>query len=137
MAEARRLPKNAALVHAFLRRHEGPATAYRILDGLRPLGVSAPPTVYRALDRLIALGLVHRVESINAFVACDRPEHDDGNGFAICRDCGHVAEFAGEAVRQALDEIAEVRNFELDRVTIELSGRCSSCRMTDGETDRG
>ncbi len=137
MTEARSLPRNAALVHAFLRRHEGPATAYRILDGLRSEGVSAPPTVYRALDRLIALGLAHRVESINAFVACVRPEHDDGNGFAICRDCGHVAEFAGGAMRRTLGEIAEAQNFELDHATVELSGRCSSCRQADGEADRG
>lgn len=145
MIAPRSLPRNAALVYAFLRRHDGPATAYRILDGLRPEGVGAPTAVYRALDRLIALGLAHRIESINAFVACAHPDHmacahpdhEDGNGFAICGDCGHVAEFVGEGLRRTLGEIAETQGFELDRATVELSGRCSSCRRTDGTADRG
>jgi len=128
VATSRALPKNASLVYGFLRRQDAPASAYQILDGLRDDGISAPPTVYRALDQLVARGLAHRVESLNAFVACSHPEHDDGNGFAICTDCGSVKEFSDDAIRRALGEIAQGQDFDLDHITIELSGRCAACR---------
>ncbi len=122
------LPRNAALVLDFLLAHGRPASAYRILDALRPQGIAAPPTVYRALGRLLARGLVHRVESLNAFVACARPDHGEDNGFAICNDCGQVAEFSGPAVHRALDAVAAAQGFELAHATIELAGRCAACR---------
>tara|TARA_Y100001934_G_scaffold28812_1_gene31480 strand:+ start:1937 stop:2353 length:417 start_codon:yes stop_codon:yes gene_type:complete len=127
---SRSLPKNASLVHGFLRRQDGPVSAYQVLDGLRDAGINAPPTVYRALDQLVARGLAHRVESLNAFVACSHPEHDEESGFAICTDCGSVTEFSGAAVLKALDDIARRQDFALDRTTIELSGQCSSCRFS-------
>lgn len=122
------LPRNAVLVLDFLLAHGRPASAYRILDALRPRGIAAPPTVYRALDRLLARGLVHRVESLNAFVACAQPDHGEDNGFAICGDCGRVAEFSGRAVHRALGAIAAAQGFELAHATIELAGRCAACR---------
>ena len=131
MAASRALPKNASLVHKFLRRQDAPASAYHILDGLRDVGITAPPTVYRALGQLVARGLAHRVESLNAFVACSDPDHDDGNGFAICTDCGSVTEFSGETVRKALGDIARCQGFALDHATIELQCLCSSCRPAE------
>ncbi|MBT5432255.1 MAG: hypothetical protein HOI34_02235 [Rhodospirillaceae bacterium] len=73
------LPHNAALVHDFLHLHDGPATAYQILDGLRSCRVCAPLTVYRALEQLVAHGLAHCVESLNVFVACSHPRHAEGS----------------------------------------------------------
>jgi hypothetical protein len=65
-------------------------TAYEILDAVRDKGITAPPTVYRALNRLVEEGLAHRVESINAYVACAHSHHSDGAVvFAICDNCGY------------------------------------------------
>ena len=45
----------------------GPVKAYDLLEALKPgSGTAKPPTVYRALDFLIGLGLVHKVEALNA-----------------------------------------------------------------------
>ena len=80
-------PLNAKekLVLAALRRCGKPASAYDLIDDLKPDGVKAPPTVYRALGRLIEAGLVHRLELLNAFVACTHahasaPEVGGGSG---------------------------------------------------------
>ena len=52
------------------RSHE-PIGAYQILAELaKERDKAAPPTVYRALDFLIDAGLVHRIESLNAFGGC-------------------------------------------------------------------
>lgn len=66
-----------------------PPTAYEILDRLRPIDASATATgVYRSLEFLAAHGLVHRLESTKAFVACAMPEHAHPSQMLICRRCG-------------------------------------------------
>jgi Fur family zinc uptake transcriptional regulator len=123
-----KLSRNAALVHDFLCRHEAPASAYQILDGLRSDGISAPPTVYRALDQLVGRGLAHRVESLNAFVACSHPRHADGNAFAICQDCGGLEEILDDEVSAALETLADRRGFAIAHAAIELTVTCADCR---------
>ncbi|MCB1470463.1 MAG: transcriptional repressor, partial [Rhizobiaceae bacterium] len=96
MAETRELTKNQALVFGVLSKAEGPLSAYSMLDQLREHGFRAPLQVYRALEKLVEFGLVHRLESINSFVACTHP-HDHSHGliaFAICEACGAVDEFS-------------------------------------------
>src|SRR4051812_32122076 len=77
-----------------LHKQDKPLSAYDILDKLRKTGIKAPPTVYRALDTLIKRGLVHRIESLNAFVACHDHKHPEKHvaRFAVCRECGAVEE---------------------------------------------
>ena len=122
------LPKNARLVLEDLSRVRGPATAYEILERLRPHGIAAPPTVYRALNQLMERGVVHRLESLNAFLACSHPRHGEGTAFVICHDCGSVEEFVDEDVNTALGALAGRKGFELDHATIELSVLCAACR---------
>ena len=104
-------------------------SAYTILDALRDEGFRAPLQVYRALDKLVALCLVHRLESLNAFVACDHPE-DDPHGtiaFAICEDCGRVDEFGDDDIAKRLGKWAATEKFRLDKTIIELRGICEAC----------
>jgi Fur family transcriptional regulator, zinc uptake regulator len=122
------LPKNARLVFEDLARAAAPATAYEILERLRPQGVAAPPTVYRALNQLMERGIVHRLESLNAFVACAHPRHGEGTAFAICHDCGIVEEFVDDDINEALGALAGRKGFALDHATIELSVLCAACR---------
>jgi Fur family zinc uptake transcriptional regulator len=70
------LTKNQSLVMGALTNSDGPLSAYTILDQLRDHGFRAPLQVYRALDKLVEFGLVHRLESLNAFVACRHPGCD-------------------------------------------------------------
>lgn len=124
------LTRNQTLVLDALARADGPLGAYAILDRLRGEGLRAPLQVYRALERLLQLGLVHRLESLNAFVACARP-HDHGHelvAFAICETCGRVDEFADELVAARLGEWTQRNAFHPDKTTIEIRGACADCR---------
>jgi len=91
------------------------------------LAIRYPNTVYRALDRLSELGLVHRVRSQNAFVACHHPSTAHTPGFMICSECGSVKEFDLHAIRPHLVSAAADDSFEIDRVAIEVTGRCRRC----------
>ncbi|MCW4116781.1 transcriptional repressor [Aurantimonas sp. MSK8Z-1] len=125
-----KLTRNQGLVFDALQTAEAPLSAYTILDRLRGEGFRAPLQVYRALEKLLALGLVHRLESINAFVACSHPHHDHGESlvaFAICQTCGDVREFAAPAAAAGLRDWAAGAGFKPAKTTIELSGLCQAC----------
>lgn len=129
MADTRELTRNQALVLDVLSRSEGPLSAYALLDQLREHGFRAPLQVYRALDKLIVYGLVHRLESINSFVACAHP-HDHCNGlvaFAICDRCGQVDEFDDAVVEERFRYWSKEHGFQIAKTTIEMRGTCSTC----------
>ena len=129
MPTARELTRNQALVLSALSSADGPLSAYTLLDRLREHGFRAPLQVYRALDRLMELGLAHRLESLNSFVACAHP-HDHAHGliaFAICDCCGQVDEFADAVVEDQLKGWAREQRFRLAKTTIEMRGTCAGC----------
>ncbi len=109
--------------------------AYDLLARLRPdVGSPKPPTVYRALEFLSRHGLIHRVEALNAFIACDHNHlhdhnHDHGDGshrhlaeFFICEKCHDVEE------RHAHDHTAcKPDGFNIARSVIEHYGTCTRC----------
>jgi Fur family zinc uptake transcriptional regulator len=131
------LTKNQSLVFDVLDRADAPVSAYTILDRLRDHGFRAPLQVYRALDKLLEFGMVHRLESLNAFVACAHPQneccgkgHGHGHGtvaFAICESCGHVSEFHDHEVDHRLSDWSKAKNFKPAKTTIEIRGLCSAC----------
>lgn len=127
-AETPPLTRNQQLVFDALIDAAAPMTAYEILDALRDAGFRAPLQVYRALDKLKGLGLVHRLESLNAFVACAEPHHHKGaTVFAICDNCGDTQEFTDDAVANRLERRADEQAFTLQRATVELHGLCRRC----------
>jgi Fur family transcriptional regulator, zinc uptake regulator len=105
-----------------------PVSAYELIEEVREKGVTAPPTVYRALQRLIEDGLAHRLESLNAFVACSHPHHHGKAVFAICDACGTVTEFDSPSSIKALQNWAETAKFQVRAMTLELRGSCAQCR---------
>jgi Fur family zinc uptake transcriptional regulator len=123
------LTKNQSLVYDILSKASGPLSAYSILDDLRGEGLQAPPQVYRALEKLLKIGLIHRLESMNAFIACRDPEcvSHQVAGFAICDDCGQVVEFAGKKISSQLKSWEKDSGFSVHKTTIELRGICASC----------
>ena len=106
----------------------GALKAYDLLDQLaKEHGAARPPTIYRALDFLIEQGLVHRIESLNAFLACHYPEHQPGFQLLICRGCGRVEEMHDDDLGTRLLASADRHGFSIERQTVELEGRCQKC----------
>ncbi|MEM6589744.1 MAG: transcriptional repressor [Pseudomonadota bacterium] len=119
-----------AQVLAVLKRKGSAMSAYDVLDVLRADHPKiAPPTVYRALNALIEKGGVHRVESLNAFVACnsDGHSHDHASVMSICDDCGSVEENAAPGLMDNLSGILDKAGFAAQRHVIEVHGTCSDC----------
>lgn len=118
-------------VFELLLDHEGPAKAYDLLDNLKPDHIAAkPPTVYRALDFLVRLGLAHRIESQNAFVACDVGACARSTIFLLCEQCGASVEVdAGHALSDVA-EAAQRAGFHLKRTMLEATGLCTACRAS-------
>ncbi|MEE8275871.1 MAG: Fur family transcriptional regulator [Alphaproteobacteria bacterium] len=115
-----------------------PVGAYAILDALdRRGGAGAPPTVYRALEFLLAHGLIHRIESLNAYVGCSRPGHRNAGQFLICLDCGNAAELDGGSVAAAVVAEATRLGFAVERQTVEVSGLCADCTVDPEAADVG
>lgn len=133
---ARKLTRNQSLVLDALHDSGAPASAYDLLDRLRDEGLRNPLQIYRALNALIARGLVHRLESLNAFVACAHPHehgaeggHDHGLiAFAICGSCHRVEEFSDPEITRLLAGWAATHDFHPEHTILELRGTCTSCR---------
>ena len=102
--------------------------AYTILDRLRQDGFgSQPPVAYRALDFLVTNGLAHKIERLNAFIACAHTNHSHTPAFMICRLCNVVAEALSSTARSALLDAARATGFRIERTVVEAEGICPSC----------
>jgi len=133
MTTAFKQDSNEALVLAALRNHKAPLGAYELLGRLKSSGIKAPPQIYRALDRLVDQGLVHRLESLNAFIACNQAVANAGNHtctFTICSDCNSVAELSDQSMERELKRLERTQNFIISSATIELHGHCQSCKSS-------
>jgi len=108
-----------------------PLKAYDLLDQVREgegPGAAAPPTVYRALDFLLANGFIHKLQSVNAFVACHHPSTAQHSvPFLICDGCHSAVELEDRHVVDALDARARALGFEPQAQTLEVHGLCARC----------
>ena len=128
VAKRRPAPEQDKMIVEALRDVGRPVSAYELIEELRDKASLAPQTVYRSLDRLIAEGQAHRLESLNAFVACRHASHEGETAvFAICNDCGTVSEFDEPAAVDRLAAWARKAKFAVERMTLELRGRCRDC----------
>jgi Fur family zinc uptake transcriptional regulator len=121
-------PRRRQVLEIMLASHQ-PMGAYEILAALNRAGNVdriAPPIVYRALEFLMAEGLIHRIESRNAFITCVHPGHESAAQFLICRDCEQVAEL--ETSEQSLLAAAENLGFAVDHSVVEITGVCARCQ---------
>ena len=127
---AETLSAKEALVLAALRATPRPCTAYQLINALRDEGIKAPPPVYRALNRLITLGHAHRLESLNAYVACRHGQchAPTSAAFAICDDCGLGEEISASNLTDGITNWAHGSRFAVDSLTFELHGKCQRCR---------
>lgn len=104
-----------------------PAKAYDLLANLDGEGAAKPPTVYRALDFLQETGLAHKIESLNAYVACGHASHSHSAVFLICETCGAAEELHAVATVEALNAETEAAGFSVSRAVIEARGTCRAC----------
>lgn len=121
------ISKHGKNVLALLKTSKKPLTAYDILGKLQDKGVKAPQTVYRALDSLAERGLIHRIQSLGAFVACHNDEQDHGTQFAVCRKCNKVLELHDHRICNFIKEIGSNIKFRIEREMLELIGICEDC----------
>ncbi|MGA9089036.1 MAG: Fur family transcriptional regulator [Bradyrhizobium sp.] len=122
-------PIRRQVLQALLSSHR-PLGAYEVIDELaKAMPRPAPITVYRALDFLIGNGLVHRIESRNAFIACAH-DHDAAAmvAFLICERCGSVGEIPAVPVAQSLNAAARATGFVPKMSVVEITGICAHCQ---------
>jgi Fur family zinc uptake transcriptional regulator len=127
-------PVRRRVLEILLAQHRA-LGAYDILPVLAEEGLgSQPPVVYRALDFLVGHGFAHRVERLNAFVACGGPAEDHAAAFLICRECGAVAEARLDAAAlpgAGLGPAATAAGFRIEGAVVEATGLCARCAAVE------
>lgn len=123
-------PIRRQVLGALLSSHR-PLGAYEVIDELaKSMPRPAPITVYRALDFLMANGLVHRIESRNAYLACAAHDHDSTSAvaFLICERCGLVGEISSASFAKNLNAAARSSGFAPKLSVVEITGVCTHCQ---------
>lgn len=109
-----------------------PIKAYDLLEQMRDgvgAGSAAPPTVYRALEFLLANGFIHKLESINAFIACHHPSAEQHSvPFLICDTCQSAVELEDETIAHTLTQRAQGLGFAPRAQVLEVHGICADCQ---------
>lgn len=106
-----------------------PVKAYDLLALLADVHERpAPPTVYRALDFLQEAGLVHKIQSLNAYVGCSDPKREHQAQFLICDGCGTIAELDDKSITDRIDQNARRVGFRVNDETVEVKGLCRDCQ---------
>jgi len=125
-------PTRRRVLELVWQSHE-PVLAYDLLAKLRDdQPRAAPPTVYRALEFLQAQGLVHRIESLNAYCGCAEPGRPHSSQFLICSTCNAVAELDDDDINTLIEARARAAGFHTDSQTVEVRGRCPACADAPG-----
>ena len=126
-------------VYALIAAESTPVGAYDLLDRLKAQrGNAAPVTVYRALDFLLDAGLIHRIDALQAYAACeihDHAEHesadrqgaDHGGLVLVCNGCKQLTEFADEHLERQIERAALAHGFQVAHHLLEIRGLCGRC----------
>lgn len=121
-------PIRRRVLELICERH-APIGAYDILGALKKgEGALAPPTVYRALEFLLAAGLIHRIDALNAFIACETPEDLHCAQILVCRSCNRVIELDDPALSRLLLQKTKAAGFAADAQEVEIKGLCTDCQ---------
>ena len=121
-------PVRRRVLEILLQQHQS-LGAYDILDHLREEGLgSQPPVAYRALDFLVKHGFVHKIERLNAFIACSHPGESHAPVFMICRLCSAVAETHTDLSTGQLGQLAQDADFQIERTVVEVEGLWPKCQ---------
>jgi len=116
-------------VYEALASFEQPASAYDIAERVSAKEGRriAPNTVYRILDLFVATNLAKRIESRNAFLACDHPDHVHDCIFLVCDRCGLTTHIDDDGIAGEIRNAARSRGFKPEHPVIEVKGLCGPC----------
>ncbi len=121
-------PVRQRTLEILLREHRA-LGAYDLLAQLADEGLgSQPPVAYRALDFLVKTGLAHKIEALNAYIACAHSGTDHSPAFLICRGCKAVAEADTAMTSGRLGDAARAAGFQIEHTVVEARGLCPSCQ---------
>jgi Fur family zinc uptake transcriptional regulator len=104
--------------------------AYELLEALRKTHPqAAPPTIYRPLQFLVELGLVHRIDSLNAYIACTHDDASEQDFLVVCPRCASVSEIEDDKVNKLLAKHLEKSGFVAEHHSVEISAICHNCAV--------
>ena len=130
MARAQTLSRNQQIVLDIIEKAKGPLKAYSILFNVQKKGIKAPLQVYRALDKLVKMGKIHKIESRNAFIACQNSscQVSKATAFSICEMCEKITEISSSSLSKYLANFKDKDGMKYSKYNLEFFGLCKKCR---------
>ena len=124
------LSKNQKIVLDMIEKSNQPMKAYSILFNVQKKGIKAPLQVYRALDKLVEMGKIHKIESRNAFIACQNSSCQvaKATAFSICEMCEKVTEISSAGLSKYLTNFKDKDGMKYSKFNLEFFGLCKKCR---------
>ena len=124
------LSKNQQIIFDFIEKAKEPLKAYSILFNVQKKGIKAPLQVYRALDKLVELGKIHKIESRNAFIACQNSscQISKATAFSICESCENVSEISNSKLSKYLSNFVDETGMKFSKYNLEFFGLCKKCK---------
>ena len=123
------LTKNQKIVFNLLQNSGEPLKAYAILENHKREGLKSPLQVYRALDKLVELGIIHKIESQNSFIACSNSNCASNTAFTICRKCGDVKEIKNNHLFEQVSDLGKKNRLKVQRFNLEFYVDCNGCKV--------
>ena len=123
------LSKNQQIIFDLIKKSNEPLKAYSILSNVQKKGIKAPLQVYRALDKLVEIGKIHKIESKNAFMACQnsRCPVAKATAFSICENCEKVSEIKNSKLFEYLKDFNDKSGMKYKKYNLEFFGVCNEC----------
>ena len=124
------LSKNQQIIFDIIDKSSEPLKAYAILFNVQKKGIKAPLQVYRALDKLVELGKIHKIESRNAFIACQNSscQISKATAFSICESCEQVSEISNTKLSKYLSNFVDEAGMKFSKYNLEFFGLCKKCK---------
>ena len=123
------LTKNQKIVFNLLQNSGEPLKAYTILESLKREGLKSHLQIYRALDKLVELGIIHKIESQNSFIACSNSNCASNTAFTICRRCGDVKEIKNNHLFDEISKLGKKNRLNVNRFNLEFYIDCNGCKI--------
>ena len=129
MQKQQYLTKNQQIVLDLVAKSSKPLKTYSILFNVQKKGIKAPLQVYRALDRLVEIGKIHKIESRNAFIACQDSscQISKATAFSICESCEKVTEINNSKLSNYLNNFKDNSGMKYSKYNLEFFGLCKKC----------
>ncbi len=129
MRKMQNLSKNQQIIFDLIDKSPEPLKAYSILFNVQKRGIKAPLQVYRALDKLVEIGKIHKIESRNAFIACQNSscQISKATAFSICESCEKVTEINNSNLSKYLTSFKDKNGMKYNKYNLEFFGLCKKC----------